>query len=98
MKIRYAPNFIQTLDRQVEYISKDKPSASRRFKNELLRECKSLTDNPYRSRKSIYYDDDSIRDLVFKGYTIIYEISDETISIFAITKYKEYEPKNDKGR
>ena len=31
MKIRYAPNFIQTLDRQVEYISKDKPSASRRF-------------------------------------------------------------------
>jgi len=29
---------------------------------------------PYKHRKSIYYDDENIRDLVFKGYTIVYMI------------------------
>jgi len=39
---------------------------------------------------SIYFDDEYIRDLTHKGYTIPYEVDLEhkTISISGITKYK----------
>ncbi len=92
MKIRFAPSFINVLSKQVEYISRDKPQAGRKFKNELLGECKNLVDNPFRCRKSIHYNDEKIRDLVFKGYTIIYEVSNEIVSVFALTKYEDYKP------
>jgi len=41
-------------------------------------------------RISIYFDDENIRDLTHKGYTIPYEVDleKETISIIGITKYK----------
>jgi len=29
---------------------------------------------PFKFRKSIYIDDDNMRDLIFKGYTIVYKI------------------------
>ena len=91
MKISFENAFIGSLNRQVEYISKGKPGAARKFKNEILRECKSLIDNPYRCRKSVHYNDENIRDLIFAGYTIIYEVSVETISVFALTKYENYQ-------
>jgi hypothetical protein len=39
---------------------------------------------PYKYRKSYYYNDERIRDMVFRGYTIIYKISGEFIIIVEI--------------
>jgi hypothetical protein len=36
-----------------------------------------LTDFPYQSKKSIYFDNDDIRDMVYMGYTIVYEVNKE---------------------
>jgi len=47
-----------------------------------------MRENPYRFRQSIYFDDSSIRDLVFKGYVVVYKIRDESIDVFGLTKYQ----------
>jgi plasmid stabilization system protein ParE len=90
MKIEFTHSFIIKLDTQIEFIAKDKPSAARKFKKEILDECKSLADTPHRCRKSIHFEDESIRDMVFKGYTAIYKVFDEKIVFFALTKYENY--------
>ena len=46
---------------------------------------------PYKFRKSFYFDNEEIRDMIFKGYVIPYKIdkaSDEII-IIGIKKYQE---------
>lgn len=41
-------------------------------------------------RVSRYADDEKVRDLIYKGYTIVYEIKDEqTIQILEIFKWQD---------
>jgi len=75
-------------NRQLRYIAKDSPSHARKFRDTLKQHINRLKHNPYRCRKSIYFDDDTIRDLVFKGYVIVYKIRDESIDVFGFTKYQ----------
>lgn len=90
MKVEFLPAFIAKLDHQVERIARDKPGAARAFKKDMIQACKSLADFPYRCRPSIHYDDETIRDLVFKGYTVIYKIDGDRIRVFALTKHEDY--------
>lgn len=88
MKIKLQDKFLKKLNRQVAYIAWDKPQAARKFKNDLLNRIKELKNNPYASRKPIYFDSDQIRDLIFKGYTIVYHVNenDQTITIFGFVR------------
>ena len=42
-------------------------------------------------RKSIYFDDENYRDLIHKGYTVIYKIKEDKIIILDIFKWSDYE-------
>ena len=90
MTIIYKKSFENQLLQIVDYISKDKVSASIKFANELEKLIFSIPDNPYKYRKSIYFDNENIRDLIYKGYTIVYKIDKEkdSIIILGIRKYK----------
>ncbi|WP_298692430.1 type II toxin-antitoxin system RelE/ParE family toxin [uncultured Sulfuricurvum sp.] len=90
MNVRLFPSFIAKLQLVLEKIAEDKKSAAHSFRREILHECQNLSDFPYRCRRSIHYNDDNIRDLIFKGYTIIYKIMDDEIKVFALTKYEDY--------
>jgi plasmid stabilization system protein ParE len=81
MNIRFEESFINSLALKLEYIAKDSPHAAKKFKNELFASCKDILHMPYKHRKSIYHDDENIRDLIFKGYTVVYMIDDDTISV-----------------
>jgi plasmid stabilization system protein ParE len=94
MKIEFDPEFMVALIKQLDKIAEDKPSAARDFKQALLTQCKLLIDMPYRCRKSIYYDDDSVRDLIFKGYVIVYVIQEERIVITALINQQNFKPKS----
>lgn len=91
MKIRLQDDFLFALNVQIAYISKDKPAAARKFKRDLLLNLKKDLQSPFYYKKSIYFDDENIRDYVFKGYTIVYfiEIEANLVSVFAFIKYKE---------
>ncbi len=91
MNIRFEESFIHSLALKLEYIAKDNPRSARKFKNELFASCKDISHMPYKHRKSIYHKDENIRDLIFKGYTIIYIIEDETISVFALIHHEKYD-------
>ena len=89
MKIKITKSFRDRLNKQVDYIAKDKPSAARNFKNNILLEIKGIADMPYRNRKSIFFDNKEIRDLIFKGYIVVYKIDKlkNHIEVFGFTKY-----------
>jgi len=91
MKIKILQSFSFKLANQVEYIAKDKPVAARKFKNEILFLLKQIPKNPYLNRKSIYFDDSNIRDLIYKGYVIVYRINilKDRIEIFGFIKYQD---------
>jgi plasmid stabilization system protein ParE len=91
MKIEILLSFREKLGYQLVYIAKDKPVAARKFKNEIIKRIKQLPKNPYSNRKSIYFDRTDIRDLIFKGYTIVYKIDEtnKTIVIFGFTRFED---------
>lgn len=90
MKIRFEESFINSLALKLQFIAKDNPRAARKFKNELFASCKDILHMPYKHRKSIYHDDENVRDLVFKGYTVVYMIENEIISIFVLIHHEKY--------
>ena len=94
MKIKFDPEFMVALIKQLDRIAEDKPSAAHTFKQALIAQCKSLVDMPYRCRKSIYYDDDNVRDLVFKGYVIVYVIQDDIIAITSLINQQNFKSKS----
>lgn len=65
MKIVFKESFVQKLEKQLTYITKDKPIAAKKFKKDLLAKIKSILPNPYLFRKSIFFNEDEIRDLIF---------------------------------
>ena len=91
MKIKFTKSFKEKLNYQVEYIAQDKPKAARKFKNDLFSRVKIISEMPYKYRKSIFFEDDSIRDLIFKGYVIVYRINTQKnlIEVFGFTKYED---------
>ena len=86
MHISRSHTFIAELFQILEYIAQDKFSASKHFQEQLDHKIDQLRDFPYQHRQSIYFEDHNIRDMIFKGYTIVYRINQEhnTIEILRI--------------
>ena len=76
----------------LRYIAKDKTGASRNFKNQLDKQIKNIPNFPYKYRPSIYFDDTNIRDMVFKGYTITYEVDPENNTIVIMDIFNQNKP------
>lgn len=91
MKLKITKSFRDKLGAQVDFIAKDKPIAARRFKNDIIKKIKEIPKMPLKNRKSIFFDKDDIRDLVFKGYIVIYIVKKEedSVEVFGFIKYEQ---------
>jgi mRNA-degrading endonuclease RelE of RelBE toxin-antitoxin system len=91
MKIEVTNDFKYHLEKQVRFISKDKPKAAKKFKSDLIKSLRKDLKSPFHFKKSIYFDTENIRDYVFKGYVCVYLIVTENqlVTIFGFIKYKE---------
>jgi plasmid stabilization system protein ParE len=89
MKVSFEEKFIEKLNDQVRYISKDKPQAARKFKTDLIRNLRKDLKQPFHFKKSRYFDNENIRDYVFKGYISVYEINvqQNCIVVFGFIKH-----------
>lgn len=85
-RIIFKDTFIYLLENQLEFIARNNPANARKFKNELVNHIKSIPSNPRKHRKSIWFDDVDIRDLIFKGYTVVFRINNNTIEVFGFVK------------
>jgi plasmid stabilization system protein ParE len=90
MKIKLTIEFNYDLNDIVDFISKDKPLAARKFKIEIIKKIQKDLKEPFLFKKSIYFEDENIRGYVFKGYTVVFkaDIELETVSVVAILKHK----------
>ena len=92
MRIEKSQKFKNSIQNILDYIiSKDGINRSKNFYKAVNKKIKSLKFMPYKYRKSYFYDDENIRDLIFKGYVIPYLIDDEKIIILDVFKWRENE-------
>jgi len=91
MKLKITKSFRDKLNKQVDYIAKDKPIAARNFKNEILSRINGISKMPYQNRKSIFFDNNHVREFIFNGYIIVYRINKlkNQIEVFGFTKYQD---------
>lgn len=90
MTIEKKPNFTKAFANILFYIAQDKKSAAIKFEKELDEKIMNLAFFPQKYRKSHYFEDDTYRDLIYNGYTIIYKIetSKDKILILDIFKWQ----------
>ena len=89
MKIIIEISFSEPLFQILTTIAKDKKSASKKFNKDLREKIYLLRDSPFMCRPSIYFKNSNYRDLVFKGYTIIYKVEEEKIKVLDIFKWQD---------
>ena len=92
MQVELDDKFKRNFQIILEYIAKDKITASKIFKKELFKHIRNIPNFPYKYRKSIYFEDKNIRDIIFKGYTIVYEvdINQDLIIVLDIFNQNKY--------
>lgn len=88
MKVELQDSFLEKLEETIDFIARDKPKAARKFKNDLISELRKMGDFPFRCKPSIYFQDPSIRDMVFKGYTVVYKVYEKegALVVFGLVK------------
>jgi len=91
MRLKVLTSFKDKLNSRVEFIAKDKPFAARKFKSEIIARIKEIPQMPYMHRKSIFFDREDIRELIHKGYIIVYKVNEResAIEVFGLVKYEE---------
>ena len=91
MTIKLSKKFQNDLISQVHFIYKDKPRAALKFRKDIIKNLKKDLKHPFSFEKSIYFDNETIRDYVFKGYTCVYEIDVKlnVVNVFGFIKYKQ---------
>ncbi len=90
MQIVRSKKYLNSLQEIMQFISIDSKKRALTFRNQLDKQISNIQDMPYKYRKSIYFNNETIRDLIFKGYTIVYKVDEakEQITILGIKKYK----------
>ena len=91
MSVIYADKFIRDMKQIVDYIALDSEWRALDFKERVETACAGLDFMPYKFRKSLKFDDENVRDFVFKGYVLPYRV--ETLgngtNVYVLGIYKE---------
>lgn len=88
MKIVYEVQFKAQLKAILGFIARDSVSAAKSFRNGLKLRMERIPENPEACRRSLYFADDTIREMIFKGYTVIYRVAANEIRVLDIFKWQ----------
>jgi plasmid stabilization system protein ParE len=94
MQIIYKKTFEKQLLNILKYIAKDKINASINFANELEKLIFLIPDNPLKYKSSIYFQNENVRDMTYKGYTIVYKVSFQKSTIEVLRIFNQNKPTN----
>ena len=91
MRVVRKREYLIELKNILSFIALDSPNRARAFKKQLDFRVNGLTHFPYKYRQSIHHDSENIRDLIYKGYTIVYKINEthSRIEVADIFKYQD---------
>lgn len=88
MEIKRAKLFNIRLESIVFHVAEESPRNARKLKNKFQKSINTLDYMPYKFRKSYYYNNENIRDLIVQGYTIPYFIDQENDMIVVLDIFK----------
>ena len=80
--------FKENLKTVLKYIAQDSKAKASKFNRQLFKQVSNLDNMPFKFRQSIYYTNENIRDLIFKGYTIPYLVDEEKELIVVLDIFK----------
>jgi hypothetical protein len=91
MTVEKSIYFERGLDAVLDFIAEDSLNRALEFLAELEEKLATLPYMPWKFRPSIYFDDEAIRDFVFKGYVIPYlvDTAKDKIVLLGIIKYRK---------
>jgi len=83
--------YLLELKNILSFIALDSPNRARAFKKQLDFRVDGLVHFPYKYRQSIHHYNEAVRDLIYKGYTIVYRVNEasDKIEVVDIFKYQD---------
>lgn len=93
MTIYFDENFLINLAKIQDFIANDSINRAIKFKDDLYQKISEIYPFPLRFRKNLLVNKDNVRDLIFKGYVVPFEINDNHIMILTIYKNNLWKPK-----
>lgn len=91
MKIIKSKFYLEALKAVLRYIALDNPSAALAFNLELEARLELIKTHPEMCRASRYHSSNLYRDLIYKGYTIIYKLDEQQIILLDIFRGQDKE-------
>jgi toxin ParE1/3/4 len=91
-KILWTQTAIDRVSEIHDYIRKDSPVNAQKWVELLLEKISKLSSLPKIGRKVPEINSESIRELIYSNYRIIYKISDETIYLMTVRHFKQILP------
>ncbi len=93
MQVHKSARFFAELEAIIDFIAQDSFASAEKFKNDLDKKVNDLLNFPYKCRRSLKSNDESVRDLIFAGYVIPYRVNSakERIEILGIFSENEWE-------
>jgi len=90
-KIIVEPEAVKDLFDIKQYITnQDTSLKATKFLSELKKQIKTLQDMPQRCRMSLYTRTENTHDIIYKGYTVVYKMIDDTVYILSVFRQRSY--------
>ena len=84
MKLRWTEQARRDLVAIGRYIAQDQPSAARRWVDKLRQQAQRAVEAPRSGRKVPEFDREDLREILFRGYRIVYALRGETIEVLTV--------------
>ena len=90
-RIIVEPEAVNDLQNIYRYIkTNDSEAKAVKFLSQLYEKIRSLERMPERCRPSYYSEQEGTKDLIHKGYTIVFSVQLETVHILTIFRQREF--------
>ena len=89
MKILFTEDFKENLKEILKFIKQGSKDRAYTFRDSLKNEIIKIPERPYSYRENLTMKDTQLRDLIFKGYVVVFVIDEgeQTITIISIYKH-----------
>ena len=85
VKIQWSPKSLKNLEEIAEYISQNSPLYAPVFVRKIVNSVERLRDFPLSGRIVPEFNNESIREIIFHNYRVVYRTKEETIEIVLVT-------------
>lgn len=87
-------DFENELNGILDFISQDSLERAIKFHNDIYAKIKKIPNMPFAYPQNQQANDENVRNLIYKGYTIVFRIAKEQIKILGIYKNNKHQYSN----